>query len=131
MHRMKIKLNYFVGTAFLFLLFGMASAVRAQDGPIAGGYGETSVDDEGVVAAAKFAVKKRAAATKSKLSLLAIKNAKVQVVAGMNYQVCLEISLKRRSGKPVAQFVQVVVYRNLKNEYSLTRWTTLKDSSGC
>lgn len=128
---MKMKLNIFVGIAFLFVLFGCFSAARAQDGPIAGGYGETDPADEAVVKAANFAVKKRGQTTKSSIALVSIKNAKLQVVAGVNYQVCLQITTKRKSKKPVEQFVRVVVYRNLRNVYTLTSWTPLKDSSGC
>ncbi|MBS1795349.1 MAG: hypothetical protein JSS81_15945 [Acidobacteria bacterium] len=126
---MKLKLSLIF--ASLFVIFAFSAVARAQDGPIAGGYGDTDVTDKGVVAAAKFAVKKHYRNTKWNATLDAIKNAKVQVVAGLNYQLCLQISTRNRSKKPVVQFVRAIVYRNLKNGFSLTSWTPLEDEKGC
>lgn len=120
---MKIKLNIFVLSACLFVFLGCASAASAQTEPILGGYSKTSVSDDEVVAAAKFAVKRRARTTKSNISLFSIKNAQIQVVAGLNYRICLQVNVKRKSKKTAMQSVEAVVYRDLKNSYSLTSWT--------
>lgn len=94
-----------------------------QNGTITGGYAETSVSDAEVVKAAKFAIKKRSRQQKN-LSLITIKKAELQVVAGINYQLCLQITFKdKKSKKIIEQFVTAIIYRNLKNSYSLTSWT--------
>ncbi len=121
---MKIKLNIFAGLVVLFVVFACASSIFAQKEPVVGGYAEVSVKDKTVVKAAKFAVKERAKTQNTKVNLVEIKNAKMQVVAGRNYELCLLTNyLNKRSNKLVDQFVRVVVYRNLKNKLSLTSWT--------
>lgn len=121
---MKIKSNIFAGLAFLFIVFACASNIFAQKEPVVGGYAEVSVKDKNVIKAAKFAVKERAKTQNTKVNLVVIKNAKMQVVAGRNYELCLMTNyLNKRSDKLVDQFVRVVVYRDLKNKLSLTSWT--------
>ncbi len=121
---MKIKLNIFVGFAFLFVVFAGASNIFAQKEPVVGGYAEVSIKDKNVIKAAKFAVKERAKTQNTKVNLVEIKNAKMQVVAGRNYEICMMTNyLNKRSNKLVDQYVKVVVYRNLKNKLSLTDWT--------
>ena len=83
------------------------------------------------IAAAKFAVKKRGKTQNAVINLISIRQAKTQIVAGLNYKVCLEVSVKKSGRKSVRQFVNAVVYKNLKNVYSLTSWTILKDASEC
>ena len=120
---MKIKLSVLTAFAALFVFWGGLSAAHAQDEPITGGYAKTNAADKNVVAAAKFAVKKRGKMRKATINLLSIKNAETQIVAGSNYKICMQVSVKSNSKKAAKQFVQVVVYRNLKNVYSLTSWT--------
>lgn len=121
---MKIKLNIFAGFAFLFVVFAGASNIFAQKEPVVGGYAEVSIKDKNVIKAAKFAVKERAKTQNTKVNLVEIKNAKMQVVAGRNYEICMMTNyLNKRSNKLVDQYVKVVVYRNLKNKLSLTDWT--------
>lgn len=120
---MKIKLNIFAGLAFLFIAFACSSAAFAQKAPVVGGYAKVSVKDKTVVKAAKFAVTERAKTQNTKVNLIGIKNAKMQVVAGRNYEICLMTNyLNKRSNQLVDQFVRVVVYRNLKNKYQLVSW---------
>lgn len=102
----------------LCVVFGCLSAVSAQEEQIAGGYGDISKTDAGVVAAAKFAVKKRGKVVKSTYTLVSIEKAEAQVVAGLNYRLCLKV--KNRKGEKA---VTVVVYKNLKNKLTLTSWT--------
>lgn len=121
---MKIKLNIFAGFAFLFIVFACVSSAFAQKPPVVGGYAAISVKDKTVVKAAKFAVAERARTQNTKVNLIEIKNAKMQIVAGRNYEICLLTNyLNKRSNKLVDQFVRVVVYRDLKNKFKLTSWT--------
>lgn len=111
------------------LLFSISAA--AQDGQIAGGYADTDVADEGVVAAANFAIRKQGQKTGTKITKIRIANAKVQVVAGLNYEVCLDVTVKRPGRKAYRQFAKAVVYKNLRGEHWLSSWTILKNKSGC
>ena len=94
------------------------SGVVAQQDQIAGGYAETSNNDPDALTAARFAVRKEAQKSHARVSFRAIKRAEVQVVAGLNYRLCMTIRIKRKT-----QDVTVVVYKNLKQKYSLTSWT--------
>jgi hypothetical protein len=121
---MKNKLNNFALFALLFIVFACSSTTFAQKAPVVGGYATISVKDKTVIKAAKFAVTQRAKTQNTKVNLVEIKNAKMQVVAGRNYEICLLTNyLNKRSDKLVDQFVRVVVYRDLKNKYTLTSWT--------
>lgn len=91
-----------------------AASVPAQ---IAGGYGDASVTDKDVMRSARVAVSSRARRTHTSVKLIRIEKAEVQVVAGLNYRVCLRV----REGRRV-RTVTAVVYKNLKNWYSLTDW---------
>jgi hypothetical protein len=119
---MKIKLSILTIFAALLIFGGGARVCRAQEEPVTGGYAKADAADKEVVAAANFAVKKRSRTTKTGTTLIAVKNAEVQVVAGLNYQICMKVRFQRKSKKTDEQFVQVVVYRNLKNVFSLTSW---------
>jgi Aspartic acid proteinase inhibitor len=119
---MKIKLSVTIALAALFIILGSVSASFAQSDQIVGGYGDANVKDKNVIAAAKFAVKKGAVKEKATITLVSIKQAQQQVVAGLNYEVCLEINVKKSGKKAVKKYAKAVVYRNLKNVYSLTSW---------
>ncbi len=123
---MKIKLSILITFAALFVFWSGSTVCYAQEEeePIVGGYVKADMADAQVIAAAKFAVKRRSQTQKATINLLSIKNAEVQVVAGLNYELCMQVDFKKKKNqKAVKQFVQVVVYRNLKNTYSLTSWT--------
>lgn len=129
---MKIKFNHLLIFTFLCVIFGGVSTAFGQAEQIAGGYINADVNDEAVVAAAKFALRKQSKRQKATLNLVEIKNARMQVVAGMNYEICLQITRKTKlRQKPVEQFVKAVVYRSLKNVYSLTSWQVLKKPDEC
>jgi Aspartic acid proteinase inhibitor len=119
---MKIKLSICVLFAALLMVFGSASVCFGQEDDEAGGYVGASVSDSNVVAAARFAVKEQANKQGAAINLLSIKNAQIQVVAGINYDLCMQVNYKSGDEDAVEQFVKVVVYRNLKNEYSLSSW---------
>jgi hypothetical protein len=111
-------------TAVFGVIFGCAANTFAQpEIPIVGGYGKIDAADKEVVAAANFAVKAQAKKQKAMIKLVAVNNAARQVVAGMNYQVCLSIETTNRKTKVAApQTVQAIIFKNLKGKYKLTRW---------
>ena len=107
------------------LIFGCAANSFAQQPnyPMAGGWSSAGVTDKEVVAAANYAVKAEAAKTGSKIKLISIKCAERQVVAGMNYRINLSVETGKRGKKTLLpQTVEAVVYKNLKQKYSLTTW---------
>lgn len=85
--------------------------------PIPGGYIEASTTDPEVVSAANFAVGRQRRKRGARASLVSIERAETQVVAGVNYRLCLRV---RSGGR--TQEVVTVVYRNLRQRYSLTSW---------
>lgn len=99
-----------------------AIGVSAQDiERIVGGYGSAATDEARVVAAAKFAVGSRAKTTKLKIKLGSVEKAEMQVVAGINYRLCLNISDGKKKQK-----VNAVVYQDLEQTYSLLSWELVK-----
>lgn len=105
-----------LGIAF----FCGARGVMAQSKPVAGGYAQASVRAPEVVAAARFAVREQGSKEGSLFWLDLIKGAEVQVVAGLNYKLSLVVLGIDKNIKP--RYVTVVVYKNLKGEYSLSSW---------
>jgi leucyl aminopeptidase (aminopeptidase T) len=104
----------------LALLLG-AVIVSAQK---TGSYREIAKDDEGAAAAAEFAVKDQSEKKGLTYNLVSVEKAETQVVAGINYRLCLKVGYhKQDDDMDTTEFVRVVVYRNLQKEYSLTSWT--------
>jgi len=101
---------------FVFGIFAAESRVSAQD--ITGGYGDASVLDKDVRKAANVAIASRSRSTGKTLTLVKIVKAEVQVVAGLNYRVCMSV----REGRKRAKTVTAVVYKDLRNRRSLTNW---------
>ncbi len=105
-------------TVLAFLIMGAsAPASQAQDAPIAGGYSGRRANDPGVAAAAAFAVRERGRLTRRRITLLSIRRAEVQVVAGLNYRLLLSVREGREVGDVIA-----VVYENIRRRRSLTSW---------
>jgi len=120
---MKLKLNAFVFFAAMLLVLGSAAVCFGQEDDEAGGYVSVSTADAGVKSAADFAVRKNAAKQNSTINLLSIKSARMQVVAGVNYELCMEVSIKGKDDdEAVEKFIKAVVYKNLQNVFSLTSW---------
>jgi len=89
-----------------------------------GGYREIDKADEGAGAAAEFAVKAESEKKEMTYKLVSIEHAEAQTVAGINYRLCLNVGYhKQDDDVDTTEFVRVVVYRNLQNQYSLTSWT--------
>lgn len=107
----------------------MILAVTLSSGMIAfsqiktGGYKSVSTDDVRVVAAADFAVGNRVENNTEQegLSLDSIEKAEMQTVAGINFRLCLSVSIEDET-----QLVRAVVYQNPKQEYSLKSWEVVE-----
>lgn len=115
--KLQMKKSLWIVIAALSIIFGGALKVSAQQEPIAGGYTEASVTDPEVVSAAKYAVRAEGQKQRARISLISIRRAEVQVVAGLNYRLGLRVNV---NGK--RQDVTAIVYKNLKRQYSLTKW---------
>ena len=102
---------------------GNHSSVFAQQGPIVGGYADASNSDPEVVAAARFAIKTETQKLHARITLVLIERAEVQVVAGLNYRLCMRVKMKGKTRN-----VSAVIYKNLKQKYSLTSWSA---AAGC
>ena len=113
----------FAALAVIFS-YGTATSFGQDKEPITGGFGVVEVTAPQIVSAANFAVKTEAKKQRAKIKLRAIKRAEQQVVAGMNYNICLQVETREKGKKTyVPQTVQAVVFLNLKQKYELTSWT--------
>jgi hypothetical protein len=99
----------------LLAIFGLGA--QAAKGQMAGGYNPAKKNDPQVRAAAKYAVAAENQKIRPGVLFILIAKAEQQVVAGMNYKMCLKV----RNGKRV-RYATAVVYRNLKGKHSLTSW---------
>ena len=105
--------------AFGLLTIGAAVCPAQSSDIIVGGYGETSTSNERVVEAAKFAVAAQSKMQKGdQLKLVSILNAEQQVVAGINYRMCLALTSNNAPEQASA-----TVYLDLQNKFSLSNWT--------
>jgi hypothetical protein len=91
------------------------------DPPLTGGFSEASVSDQEVKAAADFAVSTRAAEEKKKIELVSITAAEVQVVAGMNYKLTLEVLVDGK--KQTAEALVWWQSWRQPDPYQLSSWT--------
>jgi hypothetical protein len=82
-----------------------------------GGFVEVGAGNSKVLKAAQFAVLKQAERTNSNIKLISIVSAKQQLVAGMNYQLVLIVSINGENQK-----VSTVVYSKLDGTYQLRSW---------
>lgn len=98
----------------------LATAAGAQ--PVAGGFHKAPVDDAEIKAAADFAV----SAAPKKVKLAEIVSASQQVVAGMNYSLCLRVKGRNIGQLTGGRFVAAKVFRGLDRTYRLTSWQIVK-----
>ncbi len=84
-----------------------------------GGYKKVSVSDAGVVAAAEFFADTYGAAEELEITVDEIIRAERQTVAGTNYKLCLQILAADPEEQVTEQFVEVIVFRSLKNVFSI------------
>jgi hypothetical protein len=121
---MKKSLQFLSVLVALGITFGWATVGLGQERvPLVGGYSEAATDDSEVVAAAKFAIRAQKRKQGGPLSLVSIKRAERQVVAGMNYRLCLKVKAAAvTNAGEETQDIQVVIFQSLKNKYSLKSW---------
>ncbi len=107
----------------MLLIFVLVLALTTSAQIKTGGYKVAATDDERVVAAANFAIEKRVETNTEQegLTLDSVDKAEIQVVAGINYRICMTVSIEDES-----QQVQAVVYQNLKKIYSLKSWEVVE-----
>ncbi len=111
-------MRFQIAAVFAAFLFGTSTLCLAQDDIIIGGFGKASTTDEQVGKAANFAVLTQNQRDKNTtFKLVSILKADQQVVAGMNYRMCLSLSTAGKS-----QQASATVFRNLKNQFSLSAW---------
>jgi hypothetical protein len=104
--------------ALAFVIIGAAAPTSsAQVEPVAGGYSERPTSDTGVAAAARFAVRERGRRIGQRVTLLEVRRAETQVVAGLNYRLHLTVRESRKE-----RDVTAVVFQNLRQRLSLTSW---------
>ncbi len=88
-----------------------------------GGYKKVSKTDAGVVAAADFAAQTQSEKDGAEITLQSIEKAERQTVAKTNYKLCIEVfRIEAGDDVEVRQFIQAVVFRSLKKEYTLKSW---------
>ncbi len=104
----------------LVSMFVSVNAVIGSAQPKLGGYNTASTDSELVVGAAQFAVSKRAETNPEQegLSLGSVDKAESETVAGINYRLCLTVTLDDQS-----QQVLALVFLSLQRAYTLNSWT--------
>lgn len=126
----KTLLKMFMLTA-IFAVFGCLSAF-AQSDDEAGGYVKTPVNDARVKAAANYAITVKAKEMKETLRFQSIKRAETQVVAGMNYQVCMVIYVPSKQAQTdgVTLYIDATIYQNLQGQYKLSAWDDSDDNCG-
>lgn len=114
---MKIKCQIKQFAAVLAIIIGVSIAAYAQRPPMAGGYRTFAADSEEALQAGTFAVEANNEKAGASMEFGKVLKAERQVVAGTNFRLCIEAT----DTSETKQFL-VVVYRNLKNEFSLTTW---------
>ena len=125
---MKKSLQVLMVLIALGIIFGCATVGLAQR---AGGWKKAETNDADVQAAAEFAVSAQKEKQDGPLSLVSIKGAEKQTVAGINYKLCLEVKAADETDAGVeSQSVQAVVYQNLQREYRLTSWEVAECGGG-
>ena len=104
------------------MLVFSSSASAQDDEPFAGGYISMPVTSAEAQQNARFAVASRAKRKGQKIVFVKLLKAKQQVVAGMNYRLCMRVRVNGR-----IQTVTAVVFQNLQKRKSLTSWNTTGD----
>ena len=96
-----------------FFLLGVVAVAQ-----VAGGYRQISTADPLVILAARYALMSQNTQLSGKYTLKSINKAQSQVVAGVNYHVC--ITLRRDDTLRTAE---AIVFHNPQRKWSVTRWT--------
>ena len=101
--------------ALIVSSLSLASVVAVAQ--VVGGYRPISTGDPMVILAARYALMSQNAQMSGKYTLKSINKAQSQVVAGVNYHVC--ISLRRED---TVRTAEAVAYQNLQRKWAVTRW---------
>lgn len=128
---MKKNLITLLFTAVFCLLTGTAAFAQQSmppDEPIAGGYISRKADEADVKLAVKKGLALKAKQTKFKYKLDKVYKAESQVVAGMNYRVCMSIYVPKKGEANEAFYVNAVIFKSLKGTYEITTW---EEVEGC
>lgn len=113
-----------IGLAPVLLLASAACAQQPAEAPlpIVGGYQKASVDNVDIRAAAEFAI----SAAPKKVRLDKIVSARQQIVAGVNYSLCLSVKPDKIGLLTGGKFVAAKVFRDLDRNYQLASWQNVK-----
>jgi hypothetical protein len=111
-------------TFLSLLLAGFCIHGAAQGDPIAGGYSDAGVKAKAVRRAAAVAILQHAKREHHSVTLVKINKAEQQVVAGMNYRLCMSV---RRGRRGRVHTVTAVVYEPIRKSMRLTNW----EEGGC
>jgi hypothetical protein len=103
----------------LIVLTSIEAVALAQQVPRAGGYMERRANDPEVVSATRFAIREASRRERTPVTLVLIKQAESQVVAGRNFRLQLSVRSRGEIRDAYAE-----VQRNLRQQYTLTRWET-------
>lgn len=93
-----------------------------------GSYRKIPNSDAAAIAAAEFAAQTQSEKDDAEIALQTIEKAESQTVAGTNYRLCIEVfRIETGDDAEVRQFVQTIVFRNLKKQFALKSWETVED----
>ncbi len=95
----------------------LQAAGQAASTPRAGGWSQADAMSPDVQEAARFAVQTFAVQNKSRILFKEVAQARQQVVAGLNYQLQLQVT---QDG--ATRIAQTKVWRKLDGRYELTEW---------
>ena len=113
--------NYLSIFLIFVVFFGVTTVGFAQIKT--GGYKKIAVTDAEIGAAAKFAAQAQSEKDDAKITVQTIEKAESQTVAGTNYKLCVEVfRIEAGDEVEVRQFIQTLVFRSLKKEFTLKSW---------
>lgn len=97
----------------------MAGSALVASAQIAGGYSAAPVTDKDVIEAANFAVSNKNKFSTQVFKLVKILKAERQVVAGMNYNLCMSAT---EGGGTKVETYDAIVYVDLQKKMELSHW---------
>lgn len=116
------RLAFFAPALLMLASVACAQAPAEASLPIVGGYQKAAVDDADIQAAADFAI----SAAPKKVKLDKIVSARQQIVAGVNYSLCLSVKPDKIGLLTGGKFIAAKVFRDLDKTYQLTSWQNVK-----
>ncbi|ESQ86835.1 cystatin domain-containing protein [Asticcacaulis benevestitus] len=102
--------------------FSAQAQAREPAPPLVGGFQKADVTDKAIRAAADFAI----SAAPKKMTLKQIVSARQQVVAGMDYSLCLRVAAPKFGLFKDGRLVAAKVFQGLDGSYELTSWQDVK-----